>query len=313
MSPAPARPGPALLRGAAIHVVAPSGPVPTDRVGRGIAVLERAGFVVQRSANLGARDGYFAGDDAARLSALHDALAGDSAAIWCARGGYGLTRLLARLDPAMLRDRPRPVLGFSDVTALLSWAWTHASVRSLHAPVVTQLGELPPEDVEATLDWLRGEVPAPLEADPVGATVVAGGTVEGPLLAGNVEVLRSLVGTGHLPSLEGAILAIEEVGERPYRLDRALTHLLDGGALRGLRGVIVGQLHGCVEPEHGGSQGWSAEEVVADRLGRLGVPVVTGFPFGHARSRNAPLPVGARVRLRADDALLEFLEPVTEG
>lgn len=311
MTSAPARPGPALVAGSAIHVVAPSGPVPTDRVGRGIAVLERAGFIVRRSTNLEHAEGYFAGDDATRLSALTRAMAGEAAAIWCARGGYGLTRLLDRLDPAVLRERPRPVLGFSDVTALLAWAWTHAGAMSLHAPVVTQLGELPPEDVEATLDWLRGEVPAPLEADPLGGTVLSGGTVEGPLLAGNVEVLRSLVGTGHLPSLEGAILAIEEVGERPYRIDRALTHLLASGALRGLRGVVVGQLHACLEPEHGGSQGWTAQEVIADRLGRLGVPVVTGFPFGHARDRNAPLPVGARVRLRADDGLLEFLEPVT--
>ena len=113
-----------------------------------------------------------------------------------------------------------------------------------------------------------------------------------------------------MPSLDGAILAIEEVGERPYRLDRALTQLLDSGSLRGVVGVAVGDLHGCVEPKTGKSHGWSAQEVVEDRLGRLGVPVVIGLPFGHAPTRNAALGFGVRARLDADAGTLEQLEPV---
>src|SRR5690606_23954276 len=138
------------------------------------------------------------------------------------------------------------------------------------------------------------------------------GTVEGPLIAANLEVLHALVGTRFMPSLAGAVLAIEEVNERPYRIDRTLTHLLSAGALRGIRGVAVGQLIACEEPETG-RYGPSAHDVVVERLATLGVPVVTGFPFGHDAEHNAALPFGTRVRLAADDCSMLFLEPVAEA
>ena len=112
------------------------------------------------------------------------------------------------------------------------------------------------------------------------------------------------------PAAGGAIVAIEEVGERPYRIDRALTQLLASGSLRGVAGVAVGQLHGCEEPAGGGSRGWTAGEVMEDRLARLGVPVVTGFAFGHTPGSNAALPFGVRARLDADAGALEILEPL---
>jgi len=180
----------------------------------------------------------------------------------------------------------------------------------VHGPVVAQLGELPGPEVDHCLDLLRGDLPSPIAADADTSAVLCGGTVEGHLIVGNLEVLRSLVGTPWMPDLEGAILGIEEVGERPYRIDRALTQLLTSGALRGVRGVLVGQLHGCVEPEHGKSRGATAAAVIEERLGKLGIPVVTGFPFGHSPSHNIALPFGPRARLHADDATLELLEPL---
>lgn len=304
-----------------IHVVAPSGPVPHDRLDRGLSALRRhtslTGGVpeIVEAPNVRTRDGFFAGPDAARLEGLETAWRDPaSAGIWCARGGYGATRLLPRLDPELVRAREQaaPLVGFSDVTALHCWAYATAGARGVHGPVLAQLGELPDADVDLVIDLLRGEVPPPLEADE-DPSVLCGGTVEGPLVVGNLEVLRAMVGTPWMPSLDGALLGIEDVGERPYRIDRALTQLLTSGSLRGVRGVVVGQLHGCVEPDHGSSQGADATTVIAERLGRLGVPVVTGFPFGHAPGRNAALPFGAPVRLHADDATLEFLEPVLRG
>jgi len=258
--------------------------------------------------NIHEQEGYFAGSDGLRLSCLHHALGDPEArAILCARGGYGATRLLGALDPGRLREHPKLLVGFSDITALLCWAWVCAGLPSIHGPVITQLSTLGPDDIQRLVDLLCGEVPAPLEASE--GTVIHGGTVEGPLIAGNLEVLRALVGTRAMPSMSGAILAIEDVGERPYRLDRALTHLLSAGALRGIRGVAVGQLAGCDEPE-GGLYGPSGLQVVVERLSTLGVPVVTGFPFGHGTEHNAALPFGARVRLAADDCTMLFLEPV---
>ena len=294
-------------------MVAPAGPVDAGRLERGLAVLQRMlpGNELIMADNLGVRDGYFAGDDQTRTRALAAALADPEAgAVWCARGGYGLTRILAHLDPEVLRRAPKTVIGFSDVTALLAWALARAHLTSIHGPVIGQLSTLEERDRETAVELLRGAVPSPLEAQ--AGQVLCGGNVEGRLIVGNLEVLRSLLGTPAWPSLDGAILGLEEVGERPYRVDRALTQLISAGALRGVRGVVIGQLTGCVEPEHGGSRGWSVDEVLTDRLGRLGIPVVTGFPFGHEDRRNVALPFGARVRLAADDATLIFLEPVTQ-
>lgn len=293
-----------------IHVVAPSGPVPAERLDRGLRTLRRSLDVEWVLApNLYEQEGYLAGTDAQRLSALHAAIGDpDADAVLCARGGYGATRLLGALDPERLRERKKTIAGFSDITALLCWAWVRAGLPSIHGPVVTQIATLAPEDVDRLVDLLRGEVPAPLQAE--AGMVIGGGTVEGTLIAGNLEVLRALVGTRFMPPLQGAILALEEIGERPYRIDRALTHLLASGALRGVRAVIVGQLVGCEEPETG-HVGPSADEVVVERLSTLGVPVVTGFPFGHDSARNAALPFGVAARLSADECTLEILEPVT--
>lgn len=294
------------------HVVAPSGPVPAERLDRGLRVLRRhLDCDLILASNIHEQEGYFAGSDRVRAASLHHAFADDNArAILCARGGYGATRLLNALDPGHLRTNPKLIVGFSDITALLCWAWVRAGLRSIHGPVITQLSTLGPDDIDRLLSLLRGEVPAPLEA--AEGTVLSGGTVEGSLIAGNLEVLRALVGTRYMPSMSGAILAIEDVGERPYRIDRALTQLISAGALRGIRGVVVGQLTRCEEPE-GGQYGPTASQVVVERLSTLGVPVVTGFPFGHGSDRNAALPFGARVRLAADDCTLMFLEPVASA
>ncbi len=290
---------------------ASSGPVHPDRLRRGLAHVRRRFGEPHLAANLERRSGYFAGDDGERLAALDHALRDDRAQLlWAARGGYGAARLLGRLDPELLRRAPKLLVGFSDITALLCWAWVHARVPSIHGPVVAQLDELPEHDRERVFDLIAGELPDPLVADERSAAL-HGGRVEGTLIPANLEVLRSLIGTPHMPALDGAILALEDVGERPYRIDRALTQLLDSGSLRGVAGVAVGDLHACVEPDNGGSRGWTADEVLEDRLARLGVPVLTGLGFGHAPGRNAALGFGVRARLDADQGSLEQLEAVS--
>lgn len=291
-----------------VHVFAASGPVDADRLERGLSSMRTLGVgSVSLAPNLPDRDGYFAGDDASRLRSVLAGIEANADVLWSARGGYGATRLLARLDSARVAAGGSVLIGFSDTTALLC-RWLRCGRTGIHGPVVGQLAEVSSDDRERLQAWVSGDVPSPLEAEE--GSVHFGGRVEGKLVAGNIEVLRCLVGTPDFPDLRGAILALEEVGERPYRLDRALTHLLESGALRGVAGIAVGQLRGCVEPHNGGSQGATAQEVVEERLGRLGVPMVTGMPFGHAPERNAPLGVGVMVRLHADDATIEFLDPV---
>lgn len=289
-----------------IFVVAPSGPVQRDRVHKSRTELRSRGVRVEIAAQVESKQGYFAGADRERWAALQEVLcARESRTLWPARGGYGLTRLLSRL-PATLEKAPR-VIGFSDISALLCALYSRYQIPSIHGPVFAQWAELRPEDRERAWSMLCGEVPAPLEAGC--GPALLGGVVEGPLVASNLELLRSLIGTPDFPDLRGAILAIEDVGERPYRLDRSLTQLLESASLRGIRGIALGSFHACDAAREGEPD---ALQVVVERLAPLQVPLLGGFPFGHRPGENAALPFGSRVRLHVDQGLLEMLEPVFE-
>jgi muramoyltetrapeptide carboxypeptidase len=276
--------------------------VPREAFLAGLRILE-ARYRVVHGAGLFARAGYLAGDDRRRAAELNRYLRDPAIrGLVCARGGYGLMRILPDLDAAALRARPKVIVGFSDVTALLAWARVRGGVRSVHGPVVTQLASLRAADHERLFALLEGAaLPRPYVQR---LRPVRGGRARGRLVGGNLEVLSRLVGTPYWPSLRGTILFLEEVGERPYRLDRTLTQLTLARTLAGVAGVVVGDLVGCQEP---GRTGPGAQAVVAERLGRLGVPVCLGLPVGHGR-RNLALPVGARAVLDADAGTLEVLE-----
>jgi len=289
-----------------VAVVAPSGPVPRARFEAGAAILA-ARYRLVHDERLFAQEGFLAGSDDARLSELTQALADPATgALFFARGGYGLMRILPSLDAATFQRSPKPIVGFSDVTVLHAWA-ARAGVVSIHGPVVTQLGDLPPPDVQSLIDLLESAEP-PLPVD--GLRRWAGrGKADGVLRGGNLELISRLVGTPWALPLDGAILLLEEVGERPYRIDRALTQLELAGALVGLRGVVLGDLERCQETN--GAPSATAEEVVVERLSRLGVPLLGGMPMGHGK-RNRALPLGVKVELDADAGRLVFLEAAVQ-
>jgi muramoyltetrapeptide carboxypeptidase len=294
-----------LRAGSRVAVVAPAGPVPRDAFDAGAAILG-ARYTLVHDERIFARQGYLAGDDDARAAELSRALADPTiAGVFCARGGYGLMRILARLDAAAFARAPKLVVGFSDVTALHAWA-ARAGVVSLHGPVVTQLAKLPAEDAASLFALAEATSPAPpltgLRA--LAGAASSGAAVEGPLVGGNLEVLSRLVGTPWALGLDGAVLFLEEIGERPYRIDRQLTQLELSGALDGLAGVVIGDFVGCAEKDGSAPD---AETVLVERLGRRGIPVVAGAPIGHG-SRNRAIPHGARVRLDPAAGTLEFLE-----
>lgn len=285
---------PALRPGDRVAVVAPAGPAPPARLTLGLERLAERYRVVAAD-NLFDRTGYLAGGDDRRTEALNRALADpDIRAVFCARGGYGCPRILEGLDTTLRAD-PKPICGFSDITALLHWARAQGVV-AIHGPVVTQLGELPPVDLEHLFALLEDPAYAPTLSGV--ALPGAAGVAEGPLTGGNLALLGALAGTAWAPSLEGGLLVLEEVGEQPYRIDRVLTTLLQqpaGRSAGGLAGVAVGALTACAPGEAGGP---SALEVIAERLGRPGRPLVSALPFGHG-GRNVALPLGVVARLDA--------------
>lgn len=312
---------PALRAGARIALVAPAGPLlERDDLARSMELCRALGWEPRLGQHAGARHGYLAGTDEERLTDLNGALRDPGVdAVWCIRGGYGATRLLDRVDYDALARRPKPVIGFSDITALLNAVTVCTGIVTFHGPTA----RAPMSGF--TRDHLLRVVATPAPAGalrplspPVDVLVprrnrvvqLRGGVAEGPLVGGNLSLLQCLVGTAFQPSFEGAILVLEDVGEDVYRIDRMLAHLRLAGLLDRLAGVAVGQFTEMERRSADGARGF--DEVLADYFLPLDVPVVYGLPFGHV-DEQWTLPLGVRARLDADTGLLALLDPAVEG
>ncbi len=260
--------------------------------------------------NLLARDGFLAGSDEARADDFNRCLRDPAVrAIICARGGYGLMRVLPQLDADALRRDPKLLVGFSDATALLAWAYTQADVRGIHGPMIGQMADLAACDIEWLFQLMESSAPPPLPAlglrrAPSASASTAGATgpteptgpgdepLSGPLLGGNLCLLSHLSGTPYGLDLGGALLFLEDVGEPSYRLDRYLTHLGLTGGLTGVTAALVGDMSNCAAA----AAHPDALSVVHERLAHYRIPHVFGAPWGHA-ARNLALPFGARATL----------------
>ncbi|HEX3769945.1 MAG TPA: LD-carboxypeptidase [Polyangiaceae bacterium] len=287
---------PALLApGDTIAVVAPSGRFRAEDLWRGLAWL-RTRYRIRLAPGVLDRDGYFAGSDARRRGELEGAMRDPEVkAIVAVRGGYGATRVCDELPWDALARHPRWVVGFSDVTALHAMAW-RAGVASVHGPNVTGLAAHVPA-VRAA--WLAA-VERPWESRVwSGLRVLRAGEARGVVVGGNLALLHAMAAAGRLVVPEGAVLALEDVAEAPYRIDRMLTSLLVGGHLARASAIVLGGFERC-DP---GADGRTVGEVLEDRTRGLGVPVVAGAPFGHA-PHNEAFVLGIPARVRGDTVTL---------
>jgi muramoyltetrapeptide carboxypeptidase len=283
LAPPPLRPGDR------VAVVAPAGPFDRPSFEKGLEVLKTR-YQPVFTERLFDTHRYLAGTDAVRGADLQAALDHTEVkAVFAARGGYGAMRLL----PSVSLSSPKWLVGFSDLTALHCAAQVKGW-QSLHAPVLTQLGKQPPEVVEHFFAQLEGAPATPL----LGSMPLVSGLAEGPLLGGNLSVLTRLIGTPWFPSLDGAVLLIEDVGERPYRLDRMWQHLVLSGALKGVRGVVLGDFTGCDEKD--ASYSWA--DVLGELVRELGVPAAAGFRIGHG-DQNWSVALGRTVQLETRSTL----------
>ena len=307
---------PRLASGSRVALVAPAGPLlEKDDLTRASALCRALGYEPILGASTAEHHGYFAGTDDQRLADLNDAIRDPEVnAIWCIRGGYGTTRILDRVDFDALARRPKPLIGYSDITTILNAATRHSGVVTFHAPMAR--AAMPPfsrrhfERVLASAEpaGRLERLPQPEEVLLPRENRVAtlrGGVAEGPLAGGNLTLLQCLVGTPHFPDLDGAILFLEDVGEDLYRVDRMLAHLRMAGALARLAGVAVGRFTELERSMADGALG--LDEVLATYLVPLGIPVAHGFPIGHIDDQWT-LPLGVRARLDAGAGELELLE-----
>ncbi|CAM5746247.1 LD-carboxypeptidase [Streptomyces afghaniensis] len=301
---------PRLRPGARVAVVAPSGPVPEERLQAGLDVLRGwdldpvvAPHVLGRHREFD----YLAGTDAQRAADLQNAWCDPAvAAVLCARGGYGAQRMADLLDwDAMRAAGPKVFAGFSDITVLHQAFATRLGLVTLYGPAAAGVDFLKnaraQEHLRATL--FEPESVRTVTAVPTGGTALVPGRARGVTLGGCLSLLASDLGTPHaLAGARGGLLLIEDVGERPYRVDRYLTQLLRAGWLDGVAGIVLGSWAACGPYEE-------LRAVLADRLGGLGVPVVEEFGFGHGEGA-LTMPLGVPAELDAGIGTLTFDAPV---
>ncbi|AFZ42934.1 peptidase U61 LD-carboxypeptidase A [Halothece sp. PCC 7418] len=273
-----------------VAVISPSGALKEkEQFEKGLAIWRSRYHVELISPH--ERNSYLAGSDEHRRYTLHEAWTNpDYKAILCSRGGYGSMRLLEQWSWEM-SVTPKWLIGFSDVTALL-WSLYQQGIMGLHGPVLTTLGEEPHWSIERLFGYLEGQELPPLKGKGWG-----GGRVSGRLLPANLTVATHLLGTPLQPCLEGVILALEDVTEAPYRIDRMLTQWRLSGVLDKIGGLALGRFSRCQAPAE--TVSWSVEEVLRDRAADLNCPIVSNLPFGHDGA-NAALPVGEVMLLDGD-------------
>ncbi|MFJ7069320.1 LD-carboxypeptidase [Streptomyces sp. NPDC101115] len=274
---------PRLRPGARVAVVAPSGPVPEDRLQAGLDILrgwDLDPVVAPHVLDTHPALDHLAGADADRARDLTEAWCDpDVSAVLCARGGYGAQRMVDLLDWTAIRAAgPKVLVGYSDVTALHEAFAVRLGLATLHGPMVAAAAFL--KDAR-TQESLRATLFAPESVRTIGldtAAALAPGRAHGVTLGGCLALLAADLGTPHArPSARGGLLLLEDVGEEPYRLDRMLTQLLRSGWLDGVAAIGLGSWEECGPYDE-------VREVLADRLGGLGVPVLENMGFGHHES-----------------------------
>lgn len=312
---------PALQPGATVGIFAPGSPVAPQRLTDGRKSLEDLGFQLRVPLDPSRyygdyRYGFTSESASARAGAFHELLRDTTvSALLAARGAYGTVEILPLIDWALLSAAPRPIVGYSDVTALLVAAYAATGVPTIHGPTLSaEFADCSRSaDAQWSVDSLLQLLTDPDYRPRVSGAIVRDGCAEGWVLAANLTLLVSLLGTPYDIDFAGAVLVVEEIGEAPYRVHRALSQLALAGKFRKLAGVAFGRFSKCVA-QHGPTVERIIDESAGSFFAEAGCPVVKELPFGHG-GKNVALPLGCRARLEASElTLLESpLLPKTLG
>jgi muramoyltetrapeptide carboxypeptidase len=299
---------PAALRpGSTIGIVAPASNIKQDLLDEGCQELESLGFKTYYRPDITTSFRYFSGTRERRLGEFLEMLKNpDIHAIFCARGGYGSGQLISSIDAGLIRQNPKIINGSSDITLLLNWI-QRAGVVAFHGPMVATAIRQGSEgyDRQLLLDLLQGKhaVRFPTQA----TKVLRSGRAEGRLTGGCLSVVVATLGTKNEIETRDSILILEDQDEKPYRIDRMITHLSQAGKFEGVRGVVFGEMLNCIQHVN---QGYTLEDVLLDLLSEFEFPILYGFPTGHTSRPNVIVPFGVRARLdlASSTPLFELLE-----
>jgi muramoyltetrapeptide carboxypeptidase len=291
---------PRLTANDTVGIIAPASPVSKPEIVEGLQLVESFPLKVRLGSHLFDRLSYLAGSDRDRIFDLHQMFSDpEIKAIFCTRGGYGSARLLDNIDFDLIRENPKVLVGFSDLTALLIALYKASGLTTIHGPT---LSDLPKGKNWQHLSRLITTSHKP-QISLAHGRAINEGKARGILLGGNLSTICALLDTPFLPSFERIILFLEEKGESPYRVDRMLTHLLLSGRLAHLSALVIGQMEDCGEQE-------IIHSLLQERLGRLRIPVVTGLPVGHGLE-NISVPLGLPALLDTKRMVLEIEEAAT--
>jgi len=304
-----------LKKGATIGLISPASPVSESAWQKTITNLEGLGFkLVYDEKRVLAKNGYLAGSDEERAKDVNRMFADDKIdGIWCVRGGYGTGRILPMLDYKMIKKNPKVLIGYSDITALLSGIFLKTGLVGFHGPVGAStysdytkkhvLNVLMNPQERYVIDYAKENLnEQKKEYQPYEIT---SGKASGRLVGGNLTLVSSLMGTPYELDFKNRIVFLEDIGEKPYRLDRMLTQLLLAGKLQQASGIALGIFNGCEKSKNDNS--FTLQEMLKDRLQGLNIPVVYGLSFGHI-DNSFTLPMGVNAEMDTANQRLTLLE-----
>lgn len=298
---------PALRPGDTIGIVAPASNVNQADLEAGCAALRRAGYTTFYHDSILERDLYFAGTAGRRLRELEEMFERDEVrAILCARGGYGTNYLLQDLDRKKIANHPKIFIGYSDITTLLT-QFVDSGLVTFHGPMAAK--DWAHDDGVNLESWLAALTQTAPWDIPMneGVMVLAEGEAEGCLYGGCLSILVASLGTASEIQTDDTILFVEDIGTKPYQIDRMLMQLKLAGKLDKVRGLIFGEMIDCIQAAN---QDYTLQEVIMRIVGKLAIPVIYGVKSGHVTSNNIMLPLGVKAKLVAEKgrASLRILE-----
>ena len=303
--PLPRKSPPRLKKGDTIALIAPGSSIPEEKISKARNNLESMGFLVKEGKYIREKNGYLAGKDHERIADIHWAFSDSSVnGVWCIRGGYGCTRLLPYLDYKLIKKNPKVLIGYSDITALHMAIFKETGLSSFHGPVGSS--EFTPYTVEQAQNILLSnqdtyKVP-PFK--PAQIEIFSPGKAEGELIGGNLSLISAMCGTKYLPSAKGKIVLLEDIDEKPYRIDRMLVQLEQAWNLKKARGILLGEFVDC---DSDSDRSLTLQETLENHFKKIHIPVMYKVPLGHIDNQ-ATYPIGIKTEIDTTTKSIIFKE-----
>lgn len=305
----------ALKKGDTVALIAPGSPIKLEKFQNAITNLENLGLIPKYTQTVFKKHGYLAGTDEERLADFHLMIEDPEVkAIWCLRGGYGCTRLLDSIDYKLISKNPKIIIGYSDITALLLAIYQKTGIIGFHGPVaISEVFSSYTSSQVSTILFGNGneqhDIPMQIQSQEkytIGNEpyLITSGMATGAFTGGNLSLLVNLPNTKYAPSYKDKLVFIEDVGEKPYRIDRMLTFLIQATDLSRASGIILGVFNDCESKD---DDTLTLKQVLIDRLQPLGIPCFYGFTFGHVGDI-CTFPIGIKAKMDADNMKVTLQE-----